>query len=246
MHKSRITSEIVVAHSQCPQKAFLLLCTDGQGTPHEYMHMLEQQKERNQMNYIRALKALKQPSLEVPSHSVRDLTHEEDLVIKATLRVEDLEAYCDVLTRVESSSSLGTYSYEPTMCVGTHSITKEQKLELLFAGYVLGKIQGKVPEHGKIIDVDGISHQLKLGESANFLLPLLRPLQTWITVSSPEPPPLLLNSHCPSCQFRDLCQARAVKEDNLSLLAAIKPKDVHYYEKKGIFTVKQLSYVYKP
>src|SRR5205807_1423349 len=85
-----------------------------------------------------------------------------------------------------------------------------------------------------------------LGESDNILLPLLRPLQTWITVSSPEPPPLLLNSHCPSCQFRDLCQARAVKEDNLSLLAAIKPKDVRYYEKKGIFTVKQLSYVYKP
>ncbi len=246
MHKSRITSEIVVAHSQCPQKAFLLLCTDGQGTPHEYMHMLEQQKERNQMNYIRALKALKQPSLEVPSHSVRDLTHEEDLVIKATLRVEDLEAYCDVLTRVESSSSLGTYSYEPTMCVGTHSITKEQKLELLFAGYVLGKVQGKVPEHGKLIGVDGIAHQVKLGESTDALLPVLRPLQTWTAASSPQPPPLILNKHCPSCQFQDLCQARAMKEDNLSLLANITPKDVQHYEKKGIFTVKQLSYVYKP
>ncbi len=246
MPKSRITAETVVAYSQCPQKAFLLLCTEVQGTPHEYIRMLEQQKELNRSNYIRALHALKEPPLEVPSQIISDLINEGDLVIKATLRAEDLEAYCDVLTRVESSSFLGAYSYEPAICVGTHSINKEQKLELLFAGYVLGKIQGKVPEHGKIIDVDGISHQLKLGESDNILLPLLRPLQTWITVSSPEPPPLLLNSHCPSCQFRDLCQARAVKEDNLSLLAAIKPKDVHYYEKKGIFTVKQLSYVYKP
>ena len=243
MPKSRITSETVIAYSQCPQKAFLLLCTDEQGTPHEYMRILEQQKELNRINYIRVLK---QPSPEVPSHIVSDLAHEGDLVIKAMLGSEDLEAYCDVLTRVESSSSLGAYSYEPAICVGTHSITKEQKLELLFAGYVLGKIQGKIPEHGKIITVDGISHPVKLGESADILLPMLRPLHTWTASSSLQPPPLILNKHCPSCQFRDLCQARAVKEDNLSLLAAITPKDVQHYEKKGIFTVKQLSFVYKP
>src|SRR6266566_5496548 len=213
-----ITSEIVVAYSQCPQKAFLLLCTGEQGIPHEYMHILEQQKRLNQINYLHALNALTQISLEEQSRIVTDLTQASTLIIKATLKSEGLEAYCDVLTQVESSSSSPGSRYEPTIVVGTHSVNKEQKLELLFAGYLLGKIQGKVPEHGKIIDVDGISHQVKLGEGENILLSLLRPLQTWITASSPEPPPLLLNSHCPSCQFRDLCQARAVKEDNLSLL----------------------------
>ncbi len=243
MHKRRITAEIMVAYSQCPQKAFFLLCTDEQGTPHEYMRILEQQQELNRMNYIRLLK---QSPPEVPPQIVRDLAHEGDLVIKATLRAEDLEAHYDVLTRVESSSFLGAYSYEPAICVGTHSINKEQKLELLFAGYVLGKVQEKFPEHGKLIGVDGIAHQVKLGNSTDVLLPLLRPLQTWSSATSPQPPPLLLNKHCPSCQFQDLCQARAVKEDNLSLLASVTPKDVQHYEKKGIFTVKQLSYVYKP
>ncbi|EFH84811.1 hypothetical protein Krac_5919 [Ktedonobacter racemifer DSM 44963] len=47
MQKKRITFEIVVAYSQCPQKAFFLLCTDEQGTPHEYRDMLDQQKDRN-------------------------------------------------------------------------------------------------------------------------------------------------------------------------------------------------------
>jgi hypothetical protein len=103
MHKNRITSEAVVAYSQCPQKAFLLLCTDEQGTPHEYMRVLDQQKERNRTNYIYAFK---QASLEEPSQLVNDLMNEGEPVIKATLRAEDLEAYCDVLTRVESSSSL--------------------------------------------------------------------------------------------------------------------------------------------
>jgi len=238
-----ITSEVLVAYSLCPQKAFLLLCTEEKGTLHEYEQILQQQQRATQ-NHSHT--ALLQTNLDIRSYAHTALTSDCDVLVNATLLTEGLEAACSMLTKVVQPSSLGRYSYEPAIVVGTHSITKEQKLELLFAGYVLGKIQGKVPEHGKIIDVDGISHQVKLGESDNILLPLLQPLQTWITVSSPEPPPLLLNSHCPACQFRDLCHARAVQEDNLSLLATIKPKDVRYYEKKGIFTVKQLSYVYKP
>src|SRR5947209_6943918 len=117
---------------------FVLRSVEMSFVRQEYMHILEKQKELNQINYIRgALNAFKKPSLEVQLHIVNDLNNEGDLVIKATLRAEDLEAYCDVLTWVESSSSLGTYSYEPAICVGTHSINKEQKLELLFAGYVL-------------------------------------------------------------------------------------------------------------
>ncbi|MGZ6368153.1 MAG: TM0106 family RecB-like putative nuclease [Ktedonobacteraceae bacterium] len=242
MHNA-ITSEIVVAYSQCPQTAFLLLRTEEKGTHHEYDQILQQQKLTAQHQF---LTTLSQTNLDIHFYTPAALISASDAFVNANLMTEGFEAVCSMLTKVVQPSSLGEYSYEPAIVVGTHSITKEQKLELLFAGYVLEKIQGKVPEHGKIIDVDGISHHVKLGESANIILPLLRPLQTWITVSSPEPPPLLLNSHCPSCQYRDLCQARAEKEDNLSLLTAIKPKDVRYYEKKGIFTVKQLSYVYKP
>ena len=210
---------------------------------HEYLRILEQQQELNRMNYIRVLQ---QSPPEEPSLIVSDLTHEGDLVLKATLKTEDVQAYCDVLTRVVSSSSSGAYSYEPTIVVGTYSITNEQKLEIHFAGYVLGKVQGKFPEHGELIGMDGIAHRVKLGDGPDILLPLLRPLQKWFSASPPEPPPLILNKQCPSCQFQDLCQARAEKEDNLSLLASIKPSDVQHYEKKGIFTVKQLSYMYKP
>lgn len=115
MHNT-ITSEILVAYSQCPRKAFLLLSTDEPGIPHEYMRILEQQKILNQINYMHALK---QTSLEEKSHLVTDLNNEGDLIIKATLKAEGLEAYCDVLTQVESSSSSHDSSYEPTLVVGT-------------------------------------------------------------------------------------------------------------------------------
>ena len=39
-----ITSEVVVAYSQCPRKAYLLLFSPDKGKPHEYVHILEQEQ----------------------------------------------------------------------------------------------------------------------------------------------------------------------------------------------------------
>jgi predicted RecB family nuclease len=38
----------------------------------------------------------------------------------------------------------------------------------------------------------------------------------------------------------------AIKEDSLSLLGSISIKRIKNFEKKGIFTIKQLSYLYRP
>ncbi len=242
MHNT-ITSEIVVAYSQCPRKAFLLLCTDESGIPHEYMRILEEQKKRNQINYLHAFE---QPSLEGKSHPVTDLNDEGDLVTKATLKAEGLEAFCDVLTQVESSSSSHGSIYEPTLVIGTYSISKEQELELAFTGFVLGQMQGKLPVAGRIVKMGGQAAEIKLEPYYKVLKPFLDPLRAWRGAAPPDPPPIVLNKHCPSCQFRTLCREKAEKEDDLSLLDRVTPKVLQRYHKKGIFTVTQLSYLFKP
>src|SRR5437867_2684290 len=94
--------------------------------------------------------------------------------------------------------------------------------------------------------MDGTSHSVKLGDSSKALRPLLESLHEWITVDAPKPPPLMLNKHCPLCPFQRLCHAQAEQEDNLSLLSGVTARVMRQYEKKGIFTVKQLSYLFKP
>src|SRR5262249_30778735 len=54
------------------------------------------------------------------------------------------------------------------------------------------------------------------------------------------------NKHCPSCPFRDTCLQQAEKEDNLSLLDRVTPKLIRKYHDRGIFTIRQLSHIYKP
>ena len=50
-----ITPEIVVAYSQCPRKAYLLLFSPDKGEPHEYTQILEQQRQENQERYLNRL-----------------------------------------------------------------------------------------------------------------------------------------------------------------------------------------------
>src|SRR5262249_6298869 len=210
-----ITSDIVVAYSQCPRKAYLLLFSPDKGEPHEYVQILEQRRKEHQERYINHLQ---QTHADVQPYSVENLRKGSKVLINAQLQVDGLAADCGVLTRVEGTSTFGTYSYEPSIFVGTHNISKEQQLELSFAGHVLERVQHKQSMAGRIIGMDAKSHTVKLGVSAKALRPILEPLHEWITVDSPKPPPIILNKHCPLCPFQLMCQTQAEQEDNLSLL----------------------------
>src|SRR5215471_15511075 len=155
-----ITSDIVVAYSQCPRKAYLLLFSPDKGEPHEYVQILEQQRCINQERYI---DHLQQTHADVQPYSLENLRKGSKVLINAQLQVDGLSADCGVLTRVEGTSTFGKYSYEPSIFVGTHSISKEQQLELSFVGYVLERFQHRSPAVGRIIRIDGTLHHVKLG-----------------------------------------------------------------------------------
>lgn len=59
-------------------------------------------------------------------------------------------------------------------------------------------------------------------------------------------PPLILNAHCPVCDFRSRCRGVAIERDDLSLLSGMTPKDRSKALAKGILTISQLSYGYRP
>ena len=232
-----ITSEVVVAYSQCPRKAYLLLFSPEQGELHEYVSVLERQRHENHERY---LDRLRHKHADVQPYTLGNLGNGSPVLLDACLQAHGLVAACDVLTRGKEPSPGGQHQYEPTLCVGTHSISKEQKLALAFTGYVLGHLQPRPPMTGRLIAMDGTSHTMKLDPRATDLLPLLNALHTWTTDTAPEPPPIILNKHCPLCPFQHACHAQAEQEDNLSLLDGVTARVMRQYEKKGIFTVKQL------
>ena len=62
-----ITTDIVVAYSQCPRKAYLLLFSPDKGEPHEYVQILEQLRKEHQEKYINRLQQ-REHSMILTSH----------------------------------------------------------------------------------------------------------------------------------------------------------------------------------
>ncbi|MEM7126836.1 MAG: hypothetical protein AAF702_10950 [Chloroflexota bacterium] len=236
-----ISTDIVLAYADCPRKAHLLLYSNQSGMPHEYVQILDAQRRTSQTQY---LAKLAQDNPDVVAFQANGLAGKHKFLTDATLTAEQLTADCGLLTKVASHSAFGHYSYEPTIFIGTHTISKQDKLALFFTAKVLEALQAKAPAAGRIIDVSGKAHKVKLADSPQPLIPVLEPLQEWIAEESPTEPPVILNKHCPLCQFRVDCRAKAEQENNLSLLDRVTPKIIRQYERKGIFTVTQLSYTF--
>ncbi|MBD2247343.1 TM0106 family RecB-like putative nuclease [Nostoc sp. FACHB-888] len=239
---SVITSEIFVAYLQCPRKAFLLLFSEDKGKPHDYPLILEERRENNRTQYLEKLLQFHPEGREYDTKAFRKY----EFLFDATLRSEQLEAYCAVLTKADTSSANRRISYQPTIVTGTYSITPEQKAELLFVGLVLGQIQQQVPVSGQIVGMDGKAHRVQLESGYKSIKASLKTLENWYNNPSSEPPALILNKHCTSCQFQQICREQAEKENNLSLLDRMTPKAIQQYNKRGIFTVHQLSYLFRP
>jgi hypothetical protein len=108
-----ITSDIVVAYAQCPRKAYLLLFSPEQGTPHEYVRILERQRREYQVQY---LNGLQHTHADVHPSTVEHLHHGSPMLLNARLQTDGLAAECDVLTKVERPLMAGTHRYVPTLC----------------------------------------------------------------------------------------------------------------------------------
>ena len=66
------------------------------------------------------------------------------------------------------------------------------------------------------------------------------------TLSSKEDVPLELKSHCGLCQFKIRCHGVATETDNLSLIGTLSGKERRRLRERGITTITQLSYGYRP
>jgi hypothetical protein len=102
------------------------------------------------------------------------------------------------------------------------------------------------PPIGLIVPFAGSPKRIRLESLYSEIRPIISDLRVMIGESSSEPPPLCLNKYCQLCQFCDHCTKEAEQSDSLSLLGRMTPKLIRKYQKKGIFTITQLSYLYRP
>ena len=133
----------------------------------------------------------------------------------------------------------------PIRFVPTNKVSKDAKLLLAFDALALSEMLGKEVRLAKLIHG---ANRATLNLRTSDLVPEVQAHIAKVSamLASSSPPDLILIPHCAECEFQTRCRQKAVERDELSLLSGMTEKERKKLHDKGIFTVTQLSYTFRP
>ena len=174
------------------------------------------------------------------------LANRYDLAIDVTATDTNASVRLDALMAAPGNANGSQPDYIPIIFVNNEKISKGDELRLALCASVLIRWRACRPSFGRILHgSDFRIRKVKLARALEQADKALEEIHALVERPS-EPPLLHLNAHCPTCVFRNNCRATAIEKDDLSLLRGIKEKEIVKLRNKGIFTVTQLSYTFRP
>ncbi len=242
----KITTDVLSSYLNCKYKAYLKM-TGQHGTTSQYETLFSDIAQSLTERAIEKVLAQTENG-EVLRHvplTCHLLKQGVLYILDATAEDNDLSLHFDGVKRIDGSSGLGTFHYIPLVFHNGDTIRQQEKNLLALYGYVLSSIQDRYPSSGvAIYGSQCKATRLTLSitpRKANQILQELRSFRQTNAI-----PPQILNDHCNVCEFQQRCHTQATGEDNLSLLKGMTEKEIKKHNRRGIFTVTQLSYIYRP
>jgi predicted RecB family nuclease len=139
----------------------------------------------------------------------------------------------------------------PVQFTHRNKLTREESLLAAFHGIILSDALGQPVPFVKVIHGPGFTiSKIKLTGSTG-PAPLVKVARQLLDrlrkqIESTSPPLMILNSHCPSCEFRDRCHTEALNRDDLTLMRGMSEKEILAQRKRGINTVTQFACTFRP
>ncbi|HET8562570.1 MAG TPA: TM0106 family RecB-like putative nuclease, partial [Candidatus Binatia bacterium] len=242
----RVTTRLFEAYINCPTKCFLQALGGADGE-NAYANWVKTWNESYRHEGLKRLKegVLPNECVISPSDAGRVKTAQWRLAVDLVACALDLESSIQAVMRRPSERPGQPSQFIPIRFLFTNKITRNDKLLLAFDALVLSEMLGRQVGLGKIIHGD---NHATLKVKTVTLASEARKQAKKITalLSSLSPPDLVLNRHCPECEFQVRCQQKAMEKDDLSRLSGMTAKERKKWNSKGIFTVTQLSYTFRP
>ena len=240
-----ICNELFCDFLHCKYKAYLKLTgNSGQKSDYEKLQeaLLGEYRSRTEEHFLHSLRV---PTTERnPDSLLEAMRCGPDAIIDANTIDENISCHFDVLVRSCPPSSRRA-EYVPLLYVCGNRVTKEDKLLLAFCGIALANQQGGATSVGKIIH--GPQYAVYNVQLSKLCIAASRAMQEIMAIRDDAmQAPLRLNAHCTVCEFQHHCRSTALEKDDLSLLRGLTAKEIHKLNNKGIFTVTQFSYTYRP
>jgi predicted RecB family nuclease len=243
----KINLEVLDSHLHCKTKGYLKLAGE-RGEPSAYGALLSERTGQ-----VRAQASEKMLAIAEEGEVLRGvlltpavLKRQAAYLMEVKVEDEDLALSFDGLRKLTGASKLGDFHYAPVLCQGGEKVQPEDRLLLAVLALVVGTLQGRVPDvgflfRGRECRCVRVKLTARLLDRAKWVLRELREQR-----QEGRTPRLLLNDHCPACEFHRRCTEQAKKQDELSLLRGLTEKELRSYARKGIFTVAQLAHTFRP
>ena len=158
---------------------------------------------------------------------------------------QNLETSLHAVQRFPPDGARKTPQLVPIRFVSANKLSRSDKLMAGFDALVLSKaFDVKVPVAKIIYGRHRRTFKLKTNILSREVNKAVVEVNALLSASSP--PPLILNRHCPECEYQGRCKEKSIEKDDLSLLSNLPQKERSRLNAKGIFTVSQLSYTFRP
>jgi len=240
-----ITSHLFEAYLKCQTKCFLRsLGKTANGNGYADWVQAQQASYRSE-----EIKRLTQETAE--NECVTNPIDREDVqsakwrfAVEIAARAQNLESTIHAVEHLTSEERDKLGLFIPIRFIFTNKLHKDSKLLLAFDAFVLSNMLGCEVALGKIIHGDD---RATLRVNTGAMVSEVRKLteKVGVLLCSNSPPELILNRHCPECEFQNQCRQKAIEKDELSLLSGITDTERQSHRSKGIFTVTQLSYTFR-
>jgi len=245
----KITPELFEAFLKCPTKCWL----QATGEPPGGNTYAEWFKTQNQSYRVvqteRLVEESRKCGIAASAASGNVLAAKWRLAISLALRSETnqsaLEADIHAVVRAPGKGRGKATQLIPVRFVFTNKLGRDAKLLVAFDALVLSEALGRGVSLGKIIHGEkGATLNVKTTTLTGEVRKRIEKIAAML--SNKTPPELVLNRHCTECEFRARCWPKAIEMDDLSLLAGMSANERQKLRSKDIFTVTQLSYMFRP
>ena len=241
-----ITTHLFEAFLKCPTKCYLHSLGE-KVTENAYADWVRTQTESYHSDGIRRLvEGLTKNERVIAPPATESLKATKwRLAVDFVARAQNLESVLHAVERVPSKEQGQPAQFIPIRFIFANKLTIHDKLLVAFDVLVLSEMIGSEVLYGKVIHGDDhTTLRVKTSASANEVRRLAGKIGALLSTHSA--PDLILNRHCGECEFQTRCRQKAVEEDDLTLLSAMTEKKRARLRSKGIFTVNQFSYTFRP
>jgi predicted RecB family nuclease len=241
----KITSDLFDAFLKCPTKCYLR-STGQTGAGNAYAEWVREQNDAYRKEAVQRLVTAAEGEAAVTTPAAENLkTAAWRLTVDLPLETETMASRLHAVERVPSQGRGRPAQFIPVRFTFFNKLTKDDWLLVAFDALVLSEVLGREVSVGNIIHGDDhAALKVKVASLLNTVRKLTGKMSALL--AGGLPPDLILNRYCGECEFRDGCRQTAVEKDDLSLLGRMSAKERQKLRSKGIFTVTQLSYTFRP